>query len=583
MAFFDQNGTLQKLTPSLEALFNEKGWATTHRYRVVAPVIGDNYRKKFGEVTLFSSLGSDNQVRNFGMIHGYGGLTPTPLGQEPIISQNSELGLLGKGDGTKKIFNFPVKPVSPGSAYIYVGGVKVTTGFTLDEEKGTATFTTAPASGLEIRSTYALTDNAPEVPARLWFFTYEDLREEQIVTDRVVGKYTTAGTKTFSLGVGTNILKANTLSVSVGGTKITAFTLDASNGTITITGSYGEDLEVKATFMQTLVKDANGNFGDILVNDFDAHDPVKLANACYSGLNFIYPSLPTVVSFIPDDTYGHAWTRDSQMFYWGNITKDRIVMYFRPDAAPNPEGIYYAPLYIGRLSTIGKEPRKNNVLIGGGRVKDEVKFTPGMTLGGKLVDYGVNTSNGNSTVMLQQSVGGALYQKYYLAFITHDVDIDQSAEAKFNPSAYSGLYHISPMYIVHPSDGYVGRLDEVYAVHPKNISQLDELEVIEKSTDEELGIGDGVAKTFHFFHSPKEGTLKLKVNCTEITTGFTVDKINKTVTFDVPLDKGAELLADYDYKQVYRYTLADTPNTPFVLANTTPYAPIGLGMLKENF
>lgn len=60
-----------------------------------------------------------------------------------------------------------------------------------------------------------------------------------------------------------------------------------------------------------------------------------------------------------------------------------------------------------------------------------------------------------------------MYQKHYLAFITHDADVDPSHESRFNPSVYSNKYHISPMYIVHPSDGYVGRLDEVYAIHPK--------------------------------------------------------------------------------------------------------------------
>ncbi|MEC2469406.1 hypothetical protein P9X10_32410, partial [Bacillus cereus] len=208
--------------------------------------------------------------------------------------------------------------------------------------------------------------------------------------------------------------------------------------------------------------------------------------AAYDAVRFVYPSLPTAVSFIPQNDIGLGWGRDSQVYYWGNFTKDRIVSYFRLDPAPDPESTFFAPLYIGRLSTIGKTPRMNNVIIGGARSDDEIQYKTGMKLGRSVVDYGVNTSNGNSSVLVQRTVGGAMYQKHYLAFITHDADVDPSHESRFNPSVYSNKYHISPMYIVHPSDGYVGRLDEVYAIHPKNISQLDELEVKERSENEQV-------------------------------------------------------------------------------------------------
>lgn len=592
--FFDNTATIQLLQKDLETLFNSNGWSTYGRYRVYAPILNEDYRKVFGEVTLFKSLGSDNQVRNFGMIHGYGKTDgDTTLGLEPIISNNSSLGLLGKGDGTKTVFNFPVFPVVPSSETLYVAGVKKTTGVTLDYEKGTVTFTTAPTSGQEVRATYALTDNAPSMPSRLWFFTYEDVRDEQVILNSGTANERVLGTGNgsnliFNFNIGTNIIKANTVSVYVDGVKSPSadYTVDYDNKTVTFGAGKApaNGIQVTADFIKVLVKDGTGNFGDLVVPYFNPSTPSELANACLSGLNYIFPSIPTVVSFISADSYGVTWTRDSQIYYWGNITKDRIVMYFRPDPAPNPELSFFAPLYIGRLSTIGKEPRKNNVIIGGGRDIDVITPTSNMKLGGKLVDYGANTSNGNNSVLLQQSYGGAYYQKYYLAFITHDVQIDSSAESRFNPSVYSGKYHISPMYIVHPSDGYVGRLDEVYAVHPKNISQLDELEVIESAKEEEIGVGDGVQTVFHTYHAPFGTTLVVKVDCTVQVEGtdYTVDKDNKTITFLTPVVSGKEILVDYDYKQVYRYSLADTPNTPFRLANITPYAPIGLGMLKEN-
>lgn len=265
-------------------------------------------------------------------------------------------------------------------------------------------------------------------------------------------------------------------------------------------------------------------------------------------------------------------------------------MFFRPDPTPGAENTYFAPLYIGRLTTLGKSPRKNNVIISGCREADEVVWKKDMKLGAIYVDYGNNTSNGNRGVQLQQSIGGTYYQQHYLAFITHDKNVD-AGESRFNPSVYSGKYHISPMYIVHPNDGFVGKLDECYAVHPKNISQLDELEVVETSDHEEVGKGTGVNKVFHLSHSPSlkdDGTpfkLEVQVDCVDqvLGTDYTVDIETKTINFlegKAPAAE-SEVLATYEYKQLYRYTLADTPVSPFTLANMSPFAPIGLGILKE--
>ncbi|MCY8368980.1 hypothetical protein MOD02_20990 [Bacillus spizizenii] len=379
------------------------------------------------------------------------------------------------------------------------------------------------------------------------------------------------------------------------------YTVNHDEGTVTFNEGT-EPLAVYADYEIEAIKDSNGSYGDIEVVPFNPSVPTELMGAAYNAVRFIYPSIPTAVSFIPQEELGLGWGRDSQVYFWGNITKDRIVAYFRLDPAPDPESTYFAPLYIGRLSTIGKTPRLNNVLIGGSRSEDEIGYSSGLKIGRNKVDYGVNTSNGNSSVMVQRTVGGAMYQKHYLAFITHDADVDPSNESRFNPSVYSGKYHISPMYIVHPADGYVGRLDEVYAIHPKNIAQLDELEVKETSNSEHVGTGDGVTKEFHLFHKPViDGDIEIRLvsdtGCTTLTQAeyvefdpntppeegkFTVDGSNKKLILGAAPIDGIEVIMDYNYEQTYRYTLADTPRTPFLLANMTPYAPIGLGFLKEN-
>lgn len=603
--FFDETLSIQLLPEQLEELFNLAGWDTIGKYRVYAPLEGDNYRKKFVEVRMFSSQGSDGKRRNFGFINGYGGKV-TPAGEEPIISKNSFLGELEEiedSEGTK--FKFKVFPVIPSSVFIYDEDDNLIDdeAYMVDGEKGEVTFQVAPQT--KLYATYALTDNAPELVRRLWFFTFEDVRPERTVAvtegtastrliDGLDGKFY------FPIKEGEEI-KLDTVTLysgnpqGMGNYEIIPkeyYNVNYEEGSVEFGENYTEPPVVYADYTVVITMDEEKSYGDILVPDFDTNDPKGVVGAAYSGLRFIYPSVPTAVSFIPDDEYGLGWGRSSQIYVWGNASIDRIVAYFRVDPAPDPTATYFAPLYVGRLSTIGKDPILNNVLIGGARPEDEIVYEKGLRLGKHLVDYGVNTSNGNSSVMLQQSIGGAMYQKHYLSFITHDVDADTTNESRFNPSVYSGKYHISPMYIVHPSDGYVGRLDEVYAIHPKNISQLDELEVTEKSVNEHLGNGDGERKVFGFFHKPvlddefiiqlvgDEGCTTFDKDSEEIT--IRDEGGIKVVEFNDAPEQGVEVYATYNYNQVYRYTLADTPITPYQLANISPYTPIGLGFLKEN-
>ncbi|MCU5274250.1 hypothetical protein OCA15_16625 [Bacillus cereus] len=620
--FFDVDLSVQLLPLDLEKLFNAGGWSTLGKYRAVSPLTDangkkDSYRKTFAETFLFESKGSDKQHRYFGFTTGYGG-NVRKLGEEPVISKDTFLGEMkdvtpSGAKKTKTAFEFMVKPVIPSSVILYRedGSMidQATTKYLIDGEKGTVTFNDSQVG--KVLSTYSLTDNAPDLVKRLWFFTFEGfiptrfiLRSERPDLAELEDKK--GGVFSFKMKKGNQRIRENSYKFY---DKLTGtvpldsadYTVDHEAGTVTFSGGT-EPLALFADYELEYVKDANGSYGDIEVNKFNPQVPTELMGAAYDAVRFVYPSLPTAVSFIPQNDIGLGWGRDSQVYYWGNITKDRIVSYFRLDPAPDPESTFFAPLYIGRLSTIGKTPRMNNVIIGGARSDDEIQYKAGMKLGRSVVDYGVNTSNGNSSVLVQRTVGGAMYQKHYLAFITHDADVDPSHESRFNPSVYSNKYHISPMYIVHPSDGYVGRLDEVYAIHPKNISQLDELEVKERSENEQVGTGDGAIKEFHLFHRPTiddefEVRLVSSTGCNTLTKAnyveykadtppaagkFTVDGSTKRLILgDAPKGR-VEVIVSYNYAQTYRYTLADTPRTPFRLANMTPYAPIGLGFLKEN-
>lgn len=599
MAWFDGDSTIQLFPQDFEKLLNENGWNTFIKYRAVNP-----NKDKFAEVRLFRSVGSDNQVRNFGMVFGYGKTVNPNLGEQDFISQNSVLGELVKVEGTTDKFRFKVYPVIADYVLLYKNGQLVDSSeYTLDAYNGIVTFNTAPQDTDKITASYSPSPIAPQPVKRMYFFTFDDVRAEKIVQgvrgEVVIGDPESIlpdgdGTRTVFPIPTTSSIKSDTVRVFVNRIEQdpATYTVDYNNNTITFNTPPDAGAEIHVSYIKTLdgVGTTTINFGDVVVKDFNPDNGDSLMDAVYSAIYYIYPSLPTALSFTPLDNFDRGWQRDSTMYYWGNITKDRIVMFFRPDPTPGAENTYFAPLYIGRLTTLGKAPRKNNVIIAGCRDKDEIKWAANKRLGAIFVDYGNNTSNGNSSVQLQQSIGGTYYQKHYLAFITHDKFVD-AGEARFNPSVYSGKYHISPMYVVHPNDGFVGKLDECYAVHPKNISQLDELEVVETAENEFLGKGDGVNKVFHLSHQPSlkdDGTpfkLEVKVDCVdmELGTDYTLDIETKTITFadnKVPA-ADAEVLATYDYKQIYRYTLADTPVCPFTLANMSPFAPIGLGILKE--
>ncbi|MBD8498882.1 hypothetical protein [Paenibacillus arenosi] len=605
MAWFDGDSTIQLFPSELEERFNANGWDTFIKYRAVT---GDprNTKTKFADVRLFRSQGSDGQIRNFGMVYGYGGYT-RKAGEMDFISQNSVLGEASKVTGAADKYSIIVRPVEKDSEMIYKNGMFLEkTEYTIDYYSGTFTLTKPAAPTDTFTVSYSPAVNAPNIPKRLFFFTFDDVRSEKIVEGIGGGVYLgdpesilpdgDGKKKNFKIPTDTTI-KEGSVRVFINQLEVPvdAYTVDyVKNEIIFEQNRPAPDpgAELHASYVRILSGTGTKmiNYGDILCKNFDADNGKSMMDAVYSCIYYIYPSLPTALSFTPLDNFDRGWQRDSTMYYWGNFTKDRIVMFLRPDPTAGPENTYYAPLYIGRMTTIGKSPRKNHVLMSGCREKDEIKWTKDMKFGSVFVDYGNNTSNGNRSVQLQQSIGGTYYQNHYLAFITHDKMVD-AGESRFNPSVYSGKYHISPMYVVHPNDGFVGKLDECYAIHPKNISQLDELEVVETSENEDPGKGDGVKRTFHLSHQPSlkmDGTpfkLEVKVNCVLQTLGtdYTLDYHSKTITFlggKVPASDD-EILITYDYKQIYRYTLADTPVSPLTLATISPFAPIGLGVLKE--
>lgn len=589
MAFFNESSTIQELTKNLSKIYEQYGWEPNLKFRLVAPASG-GVTKKFIEVHCFRAVGSDGQLRQFGYIHAHGGKKPTPFGDEEVITRNSPLGKLVRDEDNPLKFHFKVFPIRTSYLRVYVDGEEQEyDSFTVDPTKGEIVFKESVGDA-EVSANYGIDDDAPDKPRRLIFFTYEDIITEKFVSGQSLTYDTNSSSYKFPAWV--TRIKPGALIVYDNGQLVDSSkyisNMDWDNPVIKFVDGYVPNGNITADFVAPLPGEG-GVLEDISVNSFNVGDIKSIIETVYNSMHIINPSFPTAVTFI--DEYTAAWNRDSEINMWGNITKNRIAMNFRIDSSPDPVKAYYAPLYIGRVITSGKSPKLNTVIIGGSNAADELPAGTTIQLGeDKKLDYGPNVANGNNGVVLQQTVGGAFYQKHYLSFITHDDKADLSPESKYNPSAYTGKYHISPIYVVHPDDGYVGVLDEIYAVHPKNIAQGNELEVKEEASYELIGVGDGKNKVFHLQRTPKKGsTVNIYVDCSPVT--FTrietegvgdSDEQLKKIVLDTPPPAGKEVYASYKYEQVYVYNLPTTPRTPFRLEGITPYAPIGWGILKKN-
>jgi hypothetical protein len=315
--------------------------------------------------------------------------------------------------------------------------------------------------------------------------------------------------------------------------------------------------------------------------DFNPEDSKSLMGVVYDSVFFLYPSIPTCASLSTDGKIGGGWQRDSLFYYWGNANKDRIMLHIRLDPSGWAERAHFVPLYLGKLAIKGKSPRRNMVILSGANKTDEIVPVPGLKLGNVVADYGTQASNGNNSVLLQQTLGGSYYQHHYLSFITHDQSVD-NGDGRYQPSEYSNKYHFSRFRIVHPNDGRVGELDDMYAVHPKNIFQMDNIDVENKVENEEIGFGDGKQKSYHTRRAAYNGQLKIKIACVEVPeSDYTYDPETKQILFKNPPPAGAEILADYEFKQKYRYTLSTPERCPFRIPAVTPFAPIGVAVRQE--
>lgn len=322
---------------------------------------------------------------------------------------------LTDGDGETKEFPTPTKPIKHDSMYVYMNGELVDADdYELDLSDGKIMFNTAPPLGAELTVRYITivegatlanvgdgdgenadfwTVNAPIAEGSVNAYINGVIQlEEDYEVDYEEGKIT-----------------FNTPPVL--GAEITISYIDLTGGSPS--GIVQLDTDIRA------------------LKIFDPYDPKSLMDAVYESLDYRVPSLPTVLDFVDSQSFGHGWQRDSYIYTWGNINKNRAMMFMRPDPTADAEIALFAPLYFGRIHTKGLAPRKNMIIASGAAPIREINYQANIKLGGIPVDYGKNTSNGNQGVQLAQGIGGAYYQQHYLKFHTVSQEID-NGEGKFS-------------------------------------------------------------------------------------------------------------------------------------------------------
>lgn len=172
------------------------------------------------------------------------------------------------------------------------------------------------------------------------------------------------------------------------------------------------------------------------------------------------------------------------VYVYLNVSNNKLAMVLVADPAVNFNDYRKSFLYAGAIKPFkfNENDVVGNILLTAGAVSAE----PTNPLNG--YNFGVYTSFGNNTMQMLKTKSGIEFQKHYAAFITQappkgkafvdsvlgDTGLELEKQG-FQASRWTNKYHMSPVYVVHPYEGYRGSLDSVVALPKHNILHLDEL------------------------------------------------------------------------------------------------------------
>jgi hypothetical protein len=110
----------------------------------------------------------------------------------------------------------------------------------------------------------------------------------------------------------------------------------------------------------------------------------------------------------------------------------------------------------------------------------------------KVKDYGINTSDGVTSIMMYHTRSKAYYQKHHMLFATTE---EYMSKVMYGKSSYTGEYYADRIKVTHSNDGPRGTLSDLLVIDNASLYALDELVInkdFEKNPDE-------YEETFVFF------------------------------------------------------------------------------------
>lgn len=110
----------------------------------------------------------------------------------------------------------------------------------------------------------------------------------------------------------------------------------------------------------------------------------------------------------------------------------------------------------------------------------------------KIKDYGINTSDGVTSIMMYHTRSKAYYQKHHMLFATTE---EYLSKEMYGKSSYTGEYYADRIKITHGNDGPRGTLSDLLVIDSASLYALDEL-VVNKDHEKN---SDEYEETFVFF------------------------------------------------------------------------------------
>jgi len=188
------------------------------------------------------------------------------------------------------------------------------------------------------------------------------------------------------------------------------------------------------------------------------------------------PTYPVDVDFISDDVSNSIPNvLDIPVNIWGYASRDSFSLVFQGEPSLTTDGFgMVSHVYCGQIQSF----KEGKLDVGGNFALAGSSENPS---GGER--YGDQTSNGVTSIAMYRTYGGLLWQNHYASVIYDDPTGDTRKSELYQPSSWTGMFHLSPVYVYHPTDGKRGFLQNTLAVSKQGVLHLDEFEIIRPVSD----------------------------------------------------------------------------------------------------